>query len=227
MHLHRFNCEESDCIPEWDGIICWPRSREGLLVSVLCPEYIYDFNHGGRTAPPSPVMNWHVRRTITEVYNVPVSQDEPTASVMRQETGSRCPASTARGPTTPSAPHTWAPTTGDKRRCVHVSRCVCRLHVIWLLAECVFVLTVIKSLNPVNVFHILYTAVQTFISVPHLYSSRQMHSLSVFLSCFRRCLRDSTSCTPSGTRFLSHRSWWPSPSSATSSKNLKIIGIHR
>ncbi|XP_028990664.1 parathyroid hormone 3 receptor isoform X2 [Betta splendens] len=40
--------QEGDCIPEWDGIICWPRSRAGRLVSVLCPEYIYDFNHGGR-----------------------------------------------------------------------------------------------------------------------------------------------------------------------------------
>ncbi|XP_047465670.1 parathyroid hormone 3 receptor [Mugil cephalus] len=39
---------EDDCVPEWDGIICWPRSRAGQLVSVLCPEYIYDFNHRGR-----------------------------------------------------------------------------------------------------------------------------------------------------------------------------------
>ncbi|XP_045925025.1 parathyroid hormone 3 receptor isoform X4 [Micropterus dolomieu] len=37
-----------DCIPEWDGIICWPRSGAGQMVSVLCPEYIYDFNHRGR-----------------------------------------------------------------------------------------------------------------------------------------------------------------------------------
>ncbi|KAG8009181.1 Parathyroid hormone/parathyroid hormone-related peptide receptor [Nibea albiflora] len=37
--------KEGDCLPEWDGIICWPQSRAGQLVSVLCPEYIYDFNH--------------------------------------------------------------------------------------------------------------------------------------------------------------------------------------
>uniref|UniRef100_A0A8C6WK52 Parathyroid hormone/parathyroid hormone-related peptide receptor n=1 Tax=Neogobius melanostomus TaxID=47308 RepID=A0A8C6WK52_9GOBI len=37
-----------ECPPEWDGIICWPPSRAGQLVSVLCPEYIYDFNHQGR-----------------------------------------------------------------------------------------------------------------------------------------------------------------------------------
>ncbi|TMS22432.1 Parathyroid hormone/parathyroid hormone-related peptide receptor [Larimichthys crocea] len=40
--------KEGDCLPEWDGIICWPQSRAGQLVSVLCPEYIYDFNHRGR-----------------------------------------------------------------------------------------------------------------------------------------------------------------------------------
>ncbi|XP_041818638.1 parathyroid hormone 3 receptor [Chelmon rostratus] len=40
--------KEGDCFPEWDGIICWPQSRAGQLVSVLCPEYIYDFNHRGR-----------------------------------------------------------------------------------------------------------------------------------------------------------------------------------
>ncbi|KAM9774362.1 parathyroid hormone 3 receptor isoform X2 [Syngnathus typhle] len=40
--------QEGDCIPEWDGIICWPRSSAGQMVSVGCPEYIYDFNHRGR-----------------------------------------------------------------------------------------------------------------------------------------------------------------------------------
>ncbi|XP_076008196.1 parathyroid hormone 3 receptor [Genypterus blacodes] len=40
--------KEGECVPEWDGIICWPRSRAGQLISVLCPEYIYDFNHKGR-----------------------------------------------------------------------------------------------------------------------------------------------------------------------------------
>nr|XP_057918644.1 parathyroid hormone 3 receptor [Doryrhamphus excisus] len=40
--------QEGECIPEWDGIICWPRSKSGQLVSVQCPEYIYDFNHRGR-----------------------------------------------------------------------------------------------------------------------------------------------------------------------------------
>ncbi|XP_058477707.1 parathyroid hormone 3 receptor [Solea solea] len=39
---------DGDCIPEWDGIICWPQSRADQLVSVLCPDYIYDFNHRGQ-----------------------------------------------------------------------------------------------------------------------------------------------------------------------------------
>ncbi|XP_029383778.1 parathyroid hormone 3 receptor [Echeneis naucrates] len=40
--------KDGDCIPEWDGIICWPWSKAGQLISVICPEYIYDFNHKGR-----------------------------------------------------------------------------------------------------------------------------------------------------------------------------------
>ncbi|MEQ2270400.1 hypothetical protein XENORESO_020794 [Xenotaenia resolanae] len=40
--------KDGECAPEWDGIICWPRSRAGQLVSVQCPAYIYDFNHRGR-----------------------------------------------------------------------------------------------------------------------------------------------------------------------------------
>ncbi|XP_034050093.1 parathyroid hormone 3 receptor isoform X2 [Thalassophryne amazonica] len=39
--------KEGDCVPEWDGIICWPWSKAGELVSVPCPDYIYDFNHKG------------------------------------------------------------------------------------------------------------------------------------------------------------------------------------
>ncbi|KAE8575325.1 hypothetical protein XENTR_v10003803 [Xenopus tropicalis] len=35
------------CPPEWDGIICWPRGSPNELVSVSCPEHIYDFNHQG------------------------------------------------------------------------------------------------------------------------------------------------------------------------------------
>ncbi|KAJ8272961.1 hypothetical protein GJAV_G00095550 [Gymnothorax javanicus] len=35
------------CLPEWDGIVCWPEGPPGKTVSTACPEYIYDFNHKG------------------------------------------------------------------------------------------------------------------------------------------------------------------------------------
>lgn len=37
------------CSPEWDGIVCWPEGPPGKLVSTSCPDYIYDFNHKGKT----------------------------------------------------------------------------------------------------------------------------------------------------------------------------------
>ncbi|KAM4525416.1 parathyroid hormone 3 receptor isoform 3-T3 [Odontesthes bonariensis] len=50
-----------DCVPEWDGIICWPRSRPRQLVSVPCPEYIYDFNHRGQAYRQCDVSgNWEL-----------------------------------------------------------------------------------------------------------------------------------------------------------------------
>ncbi|XP_070585129.1 parathyroid hormone/parathyroid hormone-related peptide receptor-like [Erythrolamprus reginae] len=39
--------QDGQCSPEWDGIICWPASLPGKRVAVLCPDYIYDFNHHG------------------------------------------------------------------------------------------------------------------------------------------------------------------------------------
>ncbi|XP_073768140.1 parathyroid hormone/parathyroid hormone-related peptide receptor isoform X2 [Danio rerio] len=38
---------EGSCLPEWDGILCWPEGVPGKMVSTSCPEYIYDFNHKG------------------------------------------------------------------------------------------------------------------------------------------------------------------------------------
>ncbi|KAI4896933.1 hypothetical protein NFI96_003077 [Prochilodus magdalenae] len=38
---------EGYCVPEWDGIVCWPEGAPGRTVSTSCPEYIYDFNHKG------------------------------------------------------------------------------------------------------------------------------------------------------------------------------------
>ncbi|XP_069733003.1 parathyroid hormone/parathyroid hormone-related peptide receptor-like isoform X2 [Phaenicophaeus curvirostris] len=39
--------KDSSCLPEWDGIICWPKGSPSQEVSVPCPDYIYDFNHKG------------------------------------------------------------------------------------------------------------------------------------------------------------------------------------
>lgn len=39
-----------NCLPEWDGIICWPESFPNELVAVPCPDYVYDFNHDGMYA---------------------------------------------------------------------------------------------------------------------------------------------------------------------------------
>ncbi|XP_063780585.1 parathyroid hormone/parathyroid hormone-related peptide receptor [Pseudophryne corroboree] len=35
------------CRSEWDGVLCWPPGRPGIVVSVPCPVYVYDFNHKG------------------------------------------------------------------------------------------------------------------------------------------------------------------------------------
>lgn len=140
-------CEEGDCIPEWDGIICWPQSRAGQLVSVLCPEYIYDFNHRGERAntqmwSSSLVQMCGLRSfppchgLLCWCYHSVLTQGEPTASVTHLGAGSKCPASTAHGPTTPSAPHTWPPTTGAKRRYVCLSTCVHRRCEFLQLVEC-------------------------------------------------------------------------------------------
>ncbi|XP_040200927.1 parathyroid hormone/parathyroid hormone-related peptide receptor-like isoform X1 [Rana temporaria] len=35
------------CPPQWDEITCWPQGSPNQMVSVPCPEHIYDFNHQG------------------------------------------------------------------------------------------------------------------------------------------------------------------------------------
>ncbi|XP_016138099.1 parathyroid hormone 2 receptor-like [Sinocyclocheilus grahami] len=35
------------CSPGWDGLVCWPRGSPGTVTKVLCPSYVYDFNHNG------------------------------------------------------------------------------------------------------------------------------------------------------------------------------------
>uniref|UniRef100_A0A3Q1FLR8 Parathyroid hormone/parathyroid hormone-related peptide receptor n=1 Tax=Acanthochromis polyacanthus TaxID=80966 RepID=A0A3Q1FLR8_9TELE len=60
---------EGDCVPEWDGIICWPRSKAGQLVSIQCPEYIYDFNHRGRAYRQCDASgNWELVPSINRTW---------------------------------------------------------------------------------------------------------------------------------------------------------------
>uniref|UniRef100_A0A8C5Q1E1 Parathyroid hormone 2 receptor n=2 Tax=Leptobrachium leishanense TaxID=445787 RepID=A0A8C5Q1E1_9ANUR len=38
---------EGNCVPEWDGLVCWPKGTPGKILAVSCPHYVYDFNHRG------------------------------------------------------------------------------------------------------------------------------------------------------------------------------------
>ncbi|NWY66007.1 PTH1R protein, partial [Erithacus rubecula] len=49
-----FSPTDGFCLPEWDGIVCWPEGVPGRVVAMPCPEYIYDFNHKGGCDSPSP-----------------------------------------------------------------------------------------------------------------------------------------------------------------------------
>ncbi|XP_026566448.1 parathyroid hormone/parathyroid hormone-related peptide receptor-like [Pseudonaja textilis] len=44
---HKEQIQDGHCLPEWDGIICWPTSLPGKKAAIPCPDYIYDFNHHG------------------------------------------------------------------------------------------------------------------------------------------------------------------------------------
>ncbi|NWW51788.1 PTH1R protein, partial [Pedionomus torquatus] len=48
--------KDTSCLPEWDGIICWPKGSPSQEVSVPCPSYIYDFNHEGEHLHPDREM---------------------------------------------------------------------------------------------------------------------------------------------------------------------------
>ncbi|XP_051968347.1 parathyroid hormone 3 receptor [Xyrauchen texanus] len=61
--------KENYCVPEWDGIICWPTGKPSQLVAVLCPEYIYDFNHRGHAYRHCDASgNWEQVSTINRTW---------------------------------------------------------------------------------------------------------------------------------------------------------------
>ncbi|NXJ81107.1 PTH1R protein, partial [Trogon melanurus] len=61
--------KDTNCPPEWDGIICWPKGSPGQEVSVPCPDYIYDFNHQGRAYRYcSAYGSWAVALSINKTW---------------------------------------------------------------------------------------------------------------------------------------------------------------
>ncbi|XP_036394256.1 parathyroid hormone 3 receptor [Megalops cyprinoides] len=60
---------DTDCVPEWDGIICWPKGKPNQLVSALCPDYIYDFNHRGQAYRQCDASgNWEQVSSINRTW---------------------------------------------------------------------------------------------------------------------------------------------------------------
>ncbi|XP_027014896.2 parathyroid hormone 3 receptor [Tachysurus fulvidraco] len=60
---------EGDCVPEWDGIICWPKGKRSQLLAVPCPEYVYDFDHKGHAYRNCDALgNWEQVPTINRTW---------------------------------------------------------------------------------------------------------------------------------------------------------------
>uniref|UniRef100_A0A8C4SJS5 Parathyroid hormone/parathyroid hormone-related peptide receptor n=1 Tax=Erpetoichthys calabaricus TaxID=27687 RepID=A0A8C4SJS5_ERPCA len=61
--------KDGHCPPEWDGIICWPPGAPSSLVSVPCPEYIYDFDHNGHAHRQCDQLgHWEVASTVNRTW---------------------------------------------------------------------------------------------------------------------------------------------------------------
>ncbi|XP_010722777.1 parathyroid hormone/parathyroid hormone-related peptide receptor-like [Meleagris gallopavo] len=61
--------KDTNCLPEWDGIICWPKGSPSQEVAVPCPDYIYDFNHKGRAYRYcSAYGTWEVTLSLNKTW---------------------------------------------------------------------------------------------------------------------------------------------------------------
>ncbi|XP_043359175.1 parathyroid hormone/parathyroid hormone-related peptide receptor-like [Dermochelys coriacea] len=61
--------KDASCLPEWDGIICWPEGSPSQQVSVPCPEYIYDFNHKGHAYRHCDAYgNWELALNLNKTW---------------------------------------------------------------------------------------------------------------------------------------------------------------
>ncbi|XP_058261638.1 parathyroid hormone 3 receptor isoform X2 [Hemibagrus wyckioides] len=57
------------CMPQWDGITCWPKGKRNQLVAVPCPEYVYDFDHRGHAYRNCDALgNWEQVPTINRTW---------------------------------------------------------------------------------------------------------------------------------------------------------------
>uniref|UniRef100_K7FUB6 Parathyroid hormone/parathyroid hormone-related peptide receptor n=1 Tax=Pelodiscus sinensis TaxID=13735 RepID=K7FUB6_PELSI len=57
------------CLPEWDGIICWPEGSPSQRVSAPCPKYIHDFNHKGRAYRHCDAHgNWELALNLNKTW---------------------------------------------------------------------------------------------------------------------------------------------------------------
>ncbi|XP_005994703.1 parathyroid hormone/parathyroid hormone-related peptide receptor-like [Latimeria chalumnae] len=69
INIQLENIEDRHCLPEWDGIICWPKGSLNEFVSVQCPKYIYDFNHKGHAYRKcDSVGNWKLALSINKTW---------------------------------------------------------------------------------------------------------------------------------------------------------------
>ncbi|OXB60786.1 hypothetical protein ASZ78_005224 [Callipepla squamata] len=61
--------KDTSCLPEWDGIICWPKGSPSQEVAVPCPDYIYDFNHKGHAYRYcSAYGTWEVALSLNKTW---------------------------------------------------------------------------------------------------------------------------------------------------------------
>uniref|UniRef100_A0A8D0E905 Parathyroid hormone/parathyroid hormone-related peptide receptor n=1 Tax=Salvator merianae TaxID=96440 RepID=A0A8D0E905_SALMN len=69
INAQKERIQDGNCVPEWDGIICWPQSIPNEKVEVLCPDYVYDFNHHGHAYRHCDIYgNWQVVRHSNKTW---------------------------------------------------------------------------------------------------------------------------------------------------------------
>ncbi|XP_033026436.1 parathyroid hormone/parathyroid hormone-related peptide receptor-like [Lacerta agilis] len=69
INTQKETVQDGNCLPEWDGIICWPESLPNKKVAVLCPDYVYDFNHHGHAYRRCDVHgNWELVPNMNKTW---------------------------------------------------------------------------------------------------------------------------------------------------------------